>query len=474
MASYPNRDALRKAHDIYLNAMYPFITKNALDVIEGEIDIADIAHIIAKDWSDFFKQRFEDIDPYYDARSAARQVVESRNRASHPPWDLDPEFTRTHLFVIANLLEKINRPDAKREVENIRDELFPDETDEHIANVSGQLAAARAEKTELEKQLKKRLTTMSIQLKMSVAGKTTAEERLSDVSNRLEEAEARKTELEKRLETTSDRLEKVKAELADCKERLAQLEPDSITFQGMTFMLHSDRYYAEGDDITQSFWQYWHSQGLEGKEEMRNAGWSVEKINAVWEVMISPEDFEAWITEDSDSEPKPTVAEKLHAANTLEDRKEIGRQVAELRINSAGLKGMAWKRIREKLGLKNDEFHKVIRLEDHFQESVVERIESFEDGWEYGGKLEVLLGFKPVGELANRIEACKPKPAPKEEAKRSPKSQRKWRQHGAVAALRDPTEIQEAEAKIAKILNPSEKSRLERELREAKRAVDGS
>ena len=57
---------------------------------------------------------------------------------------------------------------------------------------------------------------------------------------------------------------------------------------------------------------------------------------------------------------------------------------------------------------------------------------------------------------------------------KSPKPQRKWRRHGAVAALRDPAEIQEAEAKIARILNPNEKSRLERELREAKRAVDGS
>lgn len=57
---------------------------------------------------------------------------------------------------------------------------------------------------------------------------------------------------------------------------------------------------------------------------------------------------------------------------------------------------------------------------------------------------------------------------------KSPKSQRKWRRPGAVAALRNPTEIKEAEEKIARIRNPSEKSRLERELREAKRAVDGS
>ena len=65
MASYPNRDALRDAHDIYLNAMKPFITKNAIDVIEEETDIDDIAHIITKDWFDSFKQRFENIDTYY-------------------------------------------------------------------------------------------------------------------------------------------------------------------------------------------------------------------------------------------------------------------------------------------------------------------------------------------------------------------------------------------------------------------------
>ena len=57
---------------------------------------------------------------------------------------------------------------------------------------------------------------------------------------------------------------------------------------------------------------------------------------------------------------------------------------------------------------------------------------------------------------------------------KSPRYQRKWRQPGAVAALRDPAEIREAEAKIARILNPSEKARLERELRKAKRSVDNS
>lgn len=101
-----------------------------------------------------------------------------------------------------------------------------------------------------------------------------------------------------------------------------------------------------------------------------------------------------------------------------ETQKEIGRKVAELRINAAGSKPPSWRSIREKLNLGNDEFHKGIRLEHHFRESIVERIESFEDGWECKGKLEILLGFEPVGELAKRIEACKPKPASKEVAHR--------------------------------------------------------
>ena len=106
--------------------------------------------------------------------------------------------------------------------------------------------------------------------------------------------------------------------------------------------------------------------------------------------------------------PKPSTAEKFHEANTLEDRVEIGREVTELRINATGSKGMAWRKIRERLGLRNNEFHNGIRLEDHFKESVVERIESFKSGWECQVDLTVLCGFKPTGEWLDRIEACRP------------------------------------------------------------------
>ena len=101
-------------------------------------------------------------------------------------------------------------------------------------------------------------------------------------------------------------------------------------------------------------------------------------------------------------------AQRGSEANTLEYRVEIGRKVAELRINAAGSRGIAWWKIRERLELNYNEFHKAIRLEDHFKESVLERIESFKGGWECQVDLKRLCGFEPTGEWLNRIEACRP------------------------------------------------------------------
>ena len=380
MTKFPNQEGLNRALNIYRTAMRSFIvrcleqdhpkgvenlivnslTKNAAEKfeqdlqlykgnIEASIHINTFPHIIRNRWNDVFEKQF---DLYSNVRNVISLIADGRNQCAHlDTEDLNLDYTWTYLFLISDVLGQINRPDAKRDIETILDELFPDDTDERIADMTKQLKAVKAEKTELEKQVKttsdrleeveaewiacdKRLETISTRLKIAVAGKTVAEERLSDISNRLEETEVEKTELEKRLKTLSDRLK------------------------------------------------------------------DVEKENAAYQKRV-------------ETIPKPKTAEKFREANGLEDRKEIGRQVAKLRINAAGSKPMSWRRIREKLGLKSNEFHKVIRLEDHFKESVVERIESFEKGWECSGKLEVLLGFEPVGELANRIEACKPQPAPK-------------------------------------------------------------
>lgn len=348
MASYPNRDALRDAHDIYLNAMKSFIFKclkesgaaaeEKVIEIEDTMEIADIPHFVNRYWERSFEQYFTRIDRYYEVRGVTWVIKEGRNRASHPPWDLDTEFTRTHLFLMANLLEKIDRPDAKSRVENVQDQLFSNNTarqteeveqatyKKRLETMSTQLARAVAEKAGAEERLsdmsnrfgeaerenaayKKRVETISNQLEAANAEKTKYEKAVKAASNQLATLKSANAKLEEHLETTSTRLADVEAELDACKKRLPpeplplnSNTPDSVTFQGTTFTKRLNKYRVKGDAITQSFWRYWHSLGPEGKEEMRDAGWSVEKIDDdYWEITISPEDFEAWVEEDDES-----------------------------------------------------------------------------------------------------------------------------------------------------------------------------
>ncbi len=372
MTKYPNREALRKAHDIYRDAMRSFIIRCLRKVrgaqvedlirdslsyeeaeqfkenlqehngnIEAAIDIKHFPHIIRKYWhrDRVFSQQFNSNSK---VQYKTGVIADGRNLWAHPGIEnLDSERTRADLTYVADVLGEIKNQDAKREVENIRDRLFSHEEEEHTTDVSDQLEVVRAENADLKKQL----NATSSRLEEMETEWLASDERLTDMSNLLKSVEAENADLKKRLLEKENRLQTVESE---SNERIKTLS-------------------------------------------------STQKV----------------------SEPKPSIAEKFRAANTLEDRVEIGRKVAELRINAQGSRPMSWCRIREKLGLKNDEFHKVVRLEDHFQESVVERIESFEGGWKYSGKLNVLLRFEPVGELANRIEACKlaPKIEPKEDAK---------------------------------------------------------
>ena len=94
---------------------------------------------------------------------------------------------------------------------------------------------------------------------------------------------------------------------------------------------------------------------------------------------------------------KSSIAERYVAETTVEDRDGIAAKVVELRINATGSKPLAWKKIREKLGLKNDQFHEVIRHSEGYRKAVIQRIKSLkaqEGGWEYNGKLEVLTGIE--------------------------------------------------------------------------------
>ncbi len=358
MTEFRNQEGLNRALNKCRAAMREFVFDHLENKVQAEtveelierelgreshnIDIKGILDIFLNSyfWSSFFDQRFG-YNPQlrreqYDIRSVTRMIVNARNKAAHLGMeDLDTEFTRTHLFLIADVLGEINKLDARREVENIRNELFPDGDQERLKIVE-------VEKTELEKRLKitsdqlkdvekenaaykKRIGTIPDQLKAANTEKTKyekvikaasnqlatlkkdnaqLEERLEVTSTRLEEVEEElatlkkdNTQLEERLQTTLVQLEKVEEELADCQKPLPPNPdpPDSITFQGTTFTRHLNEYHVAGDDISQGFWYYWQSQGREGKQEMRDAGWSVEKVNGEWEVTISPEDFRAWI-----------------------------------------------------------------------------------------------------------------------------------------------------------------------------------
>ena len=103
--------------------------------------------------------------------------------------------------------------------------------------------------------------------------------------------------------------------------------PNSITFQDTTFTKDLDKYRVAGDDIAQTFWRYWHAQRREGKQEMRDAGWNVEKVDGNWEISISTADYQAWI-ENEGSTTQPTSS--FHERTELPTGKEMEQPALEL------------------------------------------------------------------------------------------------------------------------------------------------
>ena len=150
----PNRDTLNKALDIYRDTMRPFIVRSLKKVrgktvedaiadslptkkanefqsflqtndgsVEAAIDIGDFPNLISRNW----KQ--EVLGPQFTSdmtsQDKLRIIAQARNYAAHPGTaDLDPEYTRTRLSLISEVLGKINAPEQKIAVETLRDQLF--------------------------------------------------------------------------------------------------------------------------------------------------------------------------------------------------------------------------------------------------------------------------------------------------------------------------------------------------------------
>ena len=144
----PNRDALGQAIDIYRDAMRPFIVRQLKRVpgarveeligrglgdrqadefhrklaenkdIESAIDLNYFPKVIRDNWRAAFAQLFKDD---LSVQSTLWLIKTARDQIAHPSTqDIDAEYTRVHLYHIADLLGRINAPDQKRAVETIR------------------------------------------------------------------------------------------------------------------------------------------------------------------------------------------------------------------------------------------------------------------------------------------------------------------------------------------------------------------
>ena len=244
--NYPNRDTLRKANDIYLDVMRPFIIHHLKQVkgetvenlieyalndnqvdwylqmlddhndVESAIDFNFIPQIIKYHW-DVFSQKF---NGDLAEQSMLWLIRKGRNGCEHiGKNDLDSEFTRTRLYLIATILENINRPDKQSEIEKIRDHFLSDDAEKKISDISISLKTTEAEKKGYKNDLsnsKKRIEELEkeqtgykerIKILENVETENSKiKERLDSVSKDLKAAEAAWSEAEKSLKTKKNQL----------------------------------------------------------------------------------------------------------------------------------------------------------------------------------------------------------------------------------------------------------------------------
>ncbi len=148
----PCRDILNRALDIYRDAMRPFIVNTLKQVrgrtveeilydslpkqelqfqerlqanggdVEAVIDISNFPALVSRNWhGEAFSRRF---NGDMTVQNHLYVIAQARNKAAHPDGtDLDAEYTRARLHDIADVLGRINAPEQKQRVEELRQEL---------------------------------------------------------------------------------------------------------------------------------------------------------------------------------------------------------------------------------------------------------------------------------------------------------------------------------------------------------------
>ena len=167
----PHRDVLNKALDIYRDAMRPFIFNSLKQVrgrtveevlydslprqahefqerlqanggdVESVIDITNFPALVSKNWrGEVFGRQF---GGDMTVQNLLYIITQARNRAAHPEnTDLDAEYTRARLHDIAEVLGKINAPEQKGLVEELRRELI--NTEENAQQISAGISSIPA------------------------------------------------------------------------------------------------------------------------------------------------------------------------------------------------------------------------------------------------------------------------------------------------------------------------------------------
>ena len=202
---YSNRDALYAAHTIYRDVMRRFIidslkkngdipekligealTRDLKDPIilhnekeaTGKLDIDNFIHVISKNWDRCFSS-CEEFSSDRDIRNQVGLIGGCRNEWAHPGTeDTDSDVTLMQLLLISKVLDKINAPNEKREVESIRAQLSFHDSEEHLTVISNQLETSETELSTLKGQL----VTMEKRLAVAEEKKIAAEEQLADIS----------------------------------------------------------------------------------------------------------------------------------------------------------------------------------------------------------------------------------------------------------------------------------------------------
>ena len=210
--------------------------------IKSIIDIDDFPRLVNTNWNSF-KIPLNDDKTF---RNQLWLIKDGRDQSwAHPPeGDAESEGTRAYLFLIADVLRKINRPDKQSEVEAIRDELFSDDTAERLEKAKKRLKDLESEKSEAAKRLadaesekkgyeqknaalskqvdkqENQCKKLDKQLKRAKTQNDKYKKDIAGTKQRLEESEVAQADYKNRLETTSKDLENAKKEWQACEDSL--------------------------------------------------------------------------------------------------------------------------------------------------------------------------------------------------------------------------------------------------------------